>query len=182
MGTWAVQLVTLLGVAVGATGSFVSTRLIDRSRWQREEALRWDSKRLEHYGDFASSLRQYVTVAQRICAGLNLPSTGYALHQEEGLPALAAAEGEASHKWEYVLMLGSPDVIAAGREWRHAGWRLEWFARGRLEGAEAYGKAMQDYQKARDQFYIAVRSDLSITSGDIPQGSWPPPWHQDTEQ
>jgi hypothetical protein len=44
---WAVQLITLLAVALGALASFVSTRLVDRSRWQREESLRWDGKRLE---------------------------------------------------------------------------------------------------------------------------------------
>jgi hypothetical protein len=49
MNLWAVQLLTLLGVALGALASFVSTRMLDRSRWQREEALRWDVKRLEAY-------------------------------------------------------------------------------------------------------------------------------------
>ena len=51
-------------------------------------------------------------------------------------------------------MLGSPDVITVGREWRYVGWRLEWLARGRLEGATEYEKAMQDHQKA------AEKSDL----------------------
>jgi hypothetical protein len=51
--SWTVQLITLLSVAVGALASFVSTRLVDRSRWRREESLRWDSKRLECYGEFS---------------------------------------------------------------------------------------------------------------------------------
>jgi hypothetical protein len=42
--SWIVQLLTILAVAVGAVASFVSTRLVDRARWRREEALRWDSK------------------------------------------------------------------------------------------------------------------------------------------
>lgn len=37
MEQWPVQLITLLGVAVGALASFATTRLVDRSRWQREE-------------------------------------------------------------------------------------------------------------------------------------------------
>lgn len=137
-----------------------------------EEALRWDAKRLEYYGEFANAAKRFITVAQRICAGLDLPSSGQILDQAEGLPILAAAEEELTLTWEHVLMLGSPNVIAAGREWRYVGWRLEWLARGRLEGATEYEKAMQDHQKARDKFYTAVRAELGIVSGDIPRGDW----------
>lgn len=181
MGSWTVQLLTIFGVAVGATASFISTRLLDRSRWQREEALRWDAKRLECYGEFGNAVKRLTTVARRICAGLDLPASGQVLDQAEGLPILAAAEDEQALKWEHVLMLGSPDVIAAGREWRQAGWHLEWFARGRLEGAAEYEKAEQDHRKARDKFYTAVRAELGIVSGDIPPDVWPPPWRQDAK-
>ena len=72
MGPWAIQLLTIFGVAVGAIGSFVSTRLLDRSRWQREEALRWDTKRLEYYLDFRSYAAAASQAARtaRICAGV----------------------------------------------------------------------------------------------------------------
>lgn len=172
MGPWAIQLLTIFGVAVGAIGSFVSTRLLDRSRWQREEALRWDTKRLEYYGEFANAVKRFITVSQRICAGLDLPATGQVIDQAEGLPILAAAEEELTLKWEHVLMLASPDVIAAGREWRYVAWRLEWLARGRLEGATEYEKAIQGHQKAHDKFYTAIRAELGIVSGDIPPGDW----------
>jgi hypothetical protein len=115
MGLWTVQLLTIFGVAVGATGSFVSTTLLDRARWRREEALRWDAKRLECYGEFGNAVKRVITVAERICAGLGLPNTSQVLDQAEGLPILTAAEEEQALKWEHVLMLGSPDVIAAGR-------------------------------------------------------------------
>jgi hypothetical protein len=42
---WTAHLITLLGVSLGALESFVSTRLPDRNRWEREESLRWDTKR-----------------------------------------------------------------------------------------------------------------------------------------
>jgi hypothetical protein len=100
------------------------------------------------------------------------------------LPILATAEQDLSLKWEYVLMLGSPEVIAAGREWRGVGWHLEWFARGRIKGSEEYKnteyeKTMQDYETAREKYYTAVRAELSIVSGEISLGDWPPPWYKD---
>jgi hypothetical protein len=180
MGSWAVQLLTILGVAVGATGSFVSTRLLDRSRWQREEKLRWDTRRLECYGEFAIAVKHLITVAQRICAGLGLPSTGQVLDQAEGLPTLASAEEELTLKWEYVMMLGGPEVVAAALEWRRAGWHMEWFARGRIAGSDEYKateyeNTLKDHQKARSDFYTAVRAELSIVS-ELPSSSEPPPW------
>ncbi len=130
MEPWTVQLLTIVGVAVGAMASFISTRLIDRARWQRDEALRWDAKRLDCYGEFATAIKQFITIALRLCAGLGLPEAGQPLDPATGLPALAAAEQEFSVKWEQILMLGSPDAITAADECRHIAWHLEWFARG----------------------------------------------------
>jgi hypothetical protein len=74
MTLWAVQVITLLGVALGALASFVSTRAIDRSRWQREEALRWDSKRLECYSDFSAAMIRFINIGDRLASGLGLPA------------------------------------------------------------------------------------------------------------
>ena len=168
MESWTVQLLTLLAVAVGALASFVSTRLIDRSRWQREEALRWDTKRLEAYSEFASELRRFITIAYRITGALALPATAQALDSASGLAALAAAEEEVGTRWEQVLMLGSPAVITAAGEWRSEAWHLESFARGRRTDVDEYTKATEDRRAAARRFYSAVRADLGIVGGEIP--------------
>ena len=178
MESWAIQLLTILGVAVGAAGSFMSTRLLDRTRWQREEAHRWDAKRLECYSAFVISIKDVINTAQRISVSLGLPSQGQAMDAEIGLPLLAAAEPDLSGKWENVLMLGSPDVITAARDWRHVAWHLEWFARGLRDNAEEYSQANIDSGAARRRFYSAVREDLGIASGSIPELGWPPSWQQ----
>ena len=170
MEQWSVQLITLLGVTVGALASFATTRLVDRSRWQREEALRWDTKRLESYGEFASALREFITIGYRITAGLGLPASAQPLDTTTGLPALATAGGELSVKWEQVLMLGAPSVITAAHEWRNGAMCLEKFALGlRKDAAEfEYAETIQDIRAAQIRFYSAVRADLGITSGEIP--------------
>jgi len=142
--------------------------LLDRSRWQREEALRWATKRLECYSEFGSDLRQFISIAWRITAGLGFPSNAQPLDSASGLAALADAEDEVSVKAERLLMIGSPAVIAAAQEWRHAAWHLEWFARGRKDDLVEYTQALQERREAQKRFYSAVRADLGIVSGEIP--------------
>jgi hypothetical protein len=152
--------------------------MVDRSRWRREEGLRWDTKRLDCYGEFATAIKQFITIARRLCAGLGLPSNGQPLDSATGLSALAVAEEDLSVKWEHVLMLGSPDAITAARDWRHVAWHLEWFARGLLNDAAEYIQANEDSVVARDRFYVAARADLGIVSGEIPNLNLPPAWRQ----
>jgi hypothetical protein len=178
MEPWSVQLFTLLGVAAGALASFVSARSLERSRWQREETLRWDSKRLECYSEFASALRHFISIAQRISAGLGLPESAQVLDSTSGLGTLAEAEEEVGIKWERLLMLGSPSVIRAADEWRSEAWHLEWFARSRRHDVDEYMKTRQSRRAARRSFYSAVRADLGVVSGQIPADKGPTWWEQ----
>jgi hypothetical protein len=182
MESWVVQLLTIIGVAVGAMASFISTRLLDRARWQREEALRWDTKRLDCYGEFAAAIRRQITISGRICADLGLPSTGQPLDRATGLSDLAAAEQDVSVKWEHVLMLGSPAAITAAREWRHIAWHQEWFARGLRDDPTEYTQANVDGGSARSRFYAAVRADLGVVSGPFPDLTSPPAWQEPVQQ
>lgn len=178
MESWVVQLLTIFGVAVGATASFISTRLLDRTRWRREEALRWDTKRFDCYGEFAVVIRRQITISDRICVDLGLPSTGQPLDSVVGLSTLADAEQDVSLKWEHVLMLGSPAAIAAARDWRHSAWHLEWFARGLRSDPVEYTQVGVDSRLARSRFYAAARVDLGILSGsisDLALPAWQPP-------
>src|ERR1700737_1258170 len=129
MSSWSTSLITLAAVAVGACLSFASTRLTDRSRWQREENLRWDARRLDAYNEFAGALQTFTTIAWRISVGLGFPENAQPLDEETGLPALSAAGLELNVLWERVLLLGSPDTIMAGKNWQEESFHLEYFAR-----------------------------------------------------
>lgn len=119
MAPWTVQLITLLGVTLGALASFVSTRLVDRSRWQREEGLRWDTKRLDCYSEFSAAIMRYINIGYRMAASVGLPTYVEPLNADAGTPALAAAEADLSLYWAQLLILGSPEVITAAQEWRN---------------------------------------------------------------
>lgn len=169
MNSWTVQLLTLLGVTIGALASFVSTRLLDRGRWQREQAHHWGTKRLESYSEFASAMMRFTNIANRLAAARGLPGTDVQpLNIETGLSALADAERDVSLQWERILMLGGPDVILAVANWRNEANHLEWFARGLRNNPAEFKKAKQDRRRARMHFYSTVRADLGTDSGEIP--------------
>jgi hypothetical protein len=105
LATWTVQLITLLGVMLGALASFVSTRILDRSRWQREEKLRWDTKRLDCYSEFSAAIMRYINIGYRMSAGLGLPTYVEPLEADAGAPALAATESDLSLYWAQLLIL-----------------------------------------------------------------------------
>jgi hypothetical protein len=168
LASWIVQLITLLGVTLGALASFVSTRLVDRSRWQREERLRWDTKRLDCYSEFSAAIMRYINIGYRMAAGLGLPTAVEPLNADTGVQALAAAEADLSLNWAQLLILGSPQVIIAAQEWRNETWQLESFARGHCNNPTDFLIAAQRRRDARGRFYAAVRTDLGVVTGDIP--------------
>ena len=168
MAPWTIQLITLLGVALGALASFVSTKLVDRSRWQREERLRWDTKRLECYGEFSAAIMQFINIGYRTAASLGLPTAVEPLNGDTGLPALATAEADLSLYWAQLLILGSAEVIRAAEDWRKEAWQLELFARGYRNDPAEFATSAERRREARSRFYTAVRADLGVIAGDIP--------------
>ena len=49
------QIITLLGVALGAGAGYVSTSLVERSRARRESDARWDARRFDALSDSSSA-------------------------------------------------------------------------------------------------------------------------------
>jgi hypothetical protein len=50
------QLPTLVGVLVGAAATYVATSTAERSRWRRQQSVRWDIHRYEAYAEYAHAL------------------------------------------------------------------------------------------------------------------------------
>jgi hypothetical protein len=173
MSSWITQLITLLAVVVGALATFVSNRITDRNRWRREERFRWDNKKLECYYEYANALMQYVNIGFRVSGGRGLPGRHVQpiSNIPDALQALDAAEAENRIQLVKISMIGSPNVIAAARKWRHQALLLEQFARGLREGQAGFDQAGQTRRQAEDSFYEAVRADLGIVSRDFPRES-----------
>ncbi|MCF3121477.1 hypothetical protein IPZ68_17470, partial [Streptomyces arenae] len=56
------QLPALIGVIIGALGSYAAIMRGDRIRFRREQAARWEERRLAVYTEYARVLKQTVTL------------------------------------------------------------------------------------------------------------------------
>ena len=63
------QLPVLLGVIVGALGSYLTTSVTERARWKRALDSRWDDRRVEAYASYGQSVKRMIMIASRIAAG-----------------------------------------------------------------------------------------------------------------
>ncbi|MEU4643408.1 hypothetical protein [Micromonospora sp. NPDC023814] len=105
MGGVVAQLPALLGVLIG---TIVATSVVDRTRWKRNQTVRWDDRRLDAYVEFAQVLKEIHAIAVRMFASARPSSRGHQIDQEEGLARLADADVRHTLAWESVLLLGAP--------------------------------------------------------------------------
>lgn len=57
------ELPALVGVAVGAVATYVTTSLGDRARWRRTRDERWDVARMEAYAEFGNAVKHVFNLA-----------------------------------------------------------------------------------------------------------------------
>ena len=169
VSTFASQLLVLVGVAVGALGSYLTTAATERARWKRTIDSRWDDRRVAAYAAYARAVRQTVTISQRIAAGRGLgDSTEPLPPNDENIGLLASAEAARAELWETVILLGHPSTVDASRNWNDQVWRLEWYARGLVIGNSSdWSNAVSEVDTARAIFYDAARRDLGVRGGGI---------------
>jgi hypothetical protein len=127
---------------------------------------------MDAYVTYMNDIKEMRVIARRVLreTGLdvNLPIP---LTKEEGLPLLAEAEARRSVSAERVLLVGSEEVINALRALNQAVWRIEWFARGLIENADAdaWRKASSEYHTAIDNFQECARRDLRVPGSYVPR-------------
>src|SRR5689334_21992209 len=119
------QLLVLLGVIVGALGSYLTTSVTERARWKRGLGTRWDDRRVEAYASYGQAVKRMIVIASQIASGRGLWADNEPLAPTQvNLDLLAAAENERAGQWETVLLLGHPSTVAAARNWHEHAWRL----------------------------------------------------------
>lgn len=173
------QLPALIGVALGAAGTYVGTTLTEGARWRRQQSTRWDTDRLTTYAEYGYAVAAVVAIASRIAAARGLTEGAEPLEgDEEALTRLADAEATRARRHESVRLLADLDTLVAVRKLNISVWRLERLARGRLPGdTDAWREAWKQYVILRDQYIDRARSQLSV-SGSIAEldHRLPRPW------
>jgi hypothetical protein len=172
------QVLTIVGVVVGAAVSYLAGNVNERIRWRRERATRLDDHRTAAYAAYGRAVKACFSLAARIAAARGLNSTMLPLPPDHGIVELDRMATERERQWEQVLLLGDPETIAAARAWHQTIWHLEWYARGRVTAATAEGweHVVTESGRARDRFYRAARRSLGIPNEDLPPDLWPPAW------
>jgi hypothetical protein len=159
------QIVTILGVLAGAGASFAATSMIERSKWKRTQAVRWDERRLSAYVAYTNAVKRMNHLSLRLAATRGLHPGPAVIDIDDGLSQLAAAEAERGEMWEAVRLLGGSDVVAAGQQLNRAAWRLEPFAMGDTADSTEWKAAHKNQVDRREAFYRAARVDLGV---DVP--------------
>ncbi|MFD9487378.1 hypothetical protein [Streptomyces sp. NPDC059991] len=172
------QVATLLGVGVGAAGSYATTTLTERARWRRTQTERWHEKKFEVYARYGNALKEQIWITQRVGAALGYANVVDPLDPIEGLRLLAEAEARRAMHWESVLLVGDVETVAAARSWHEAIWMLELHVREQRHDAQGWTRDAQRVSQKRDMFYASARRDLGVGGPPPPSGNWPREWQQ----
>ncbi|MFE0184388.1 hypothetical protein [Streptomyces olivaceus] len=174
MSAFLQQLPALIGVVVGALGSYLAVVRSDRARFRQESAVRWEERRLTAYSDYARSLKASVTLAYRVAADLGNDPHPHPLAPREAAAARAEAGLDRDPAWEALLMLGSGEVVERARAWFATVLEMERFLRGAAHDPEAWRTLLERQRAARTGYYTAVREDLALPAGHGARRPLPP--------
>ncbi|MYX30553.1 hypothetical protein GTY75_28680 [Streptomyces sp. SID8381] len=165
MSAFLQQLPALIGVVIGALGSYLAVVRSDRARFRRERTARWEERRLAVYTEYARTLKQSVTLAYRVASHLGNDPHPHPLPLAEAEPLLTEAALARDPSGEALLMLGSPRVVEKARAWVVVAMEMERFLREGRRAPEAWQGLLARQRAAREGYYTAVREDLALPPG-----------------
>ncbi|MGW1718747.1 hypothetical protein [Streptomyces sp. NPDC002156] len=171
MSAFMQQLPALIGVVIGALGSYWAVARGERVRSAREREARWEERLLVVYTDYARTLKKSVSLTYRVAAGLGNDPHPHPLTPEEAAPLLAEATLARDPSGEALLLLGDPEVVAKAREWLAVLLEMERFLRERTEDPQAWQALLERQRAGREGYYSAVRNDLALPPGH--SARWP---------
>jgi hypothetical protein len=169
MGNFLNQLPAILGVLVGALGTLLVTSLTDRARWRRDQAVRWDTRRLDAYVAYAATVKEIHALALRVSAPYRRYSKSRPIDREQGLELLAEANARRTKAWEAMLLLGDEITVTAARAWQDAVGAEENLCSGDSIDETEWQSAVEAVDQARDLFYLAARESLGVHGGSVAQ-------------
>ncbi|WP_030172618.1 hypothetical protein [Streptomyces sp. NRRL S-813] len=165
MSAFIQQLPALIGVVIGALGSYLAVVRSDRARFLRERTARWEERRLSVYSDYARSLKKTVTLTYRVASHLGADPHPHPLPMAEAQPLLAEAAVAREPSGETLIMLGSKEAVEKARVWVAVVLEMERFVREGRREPEAWQTLLAQQRAAREGYYAAVRSDLELPPG-----------------
>src|SRR5262245_44024076 len=167
------QLPALIGVVIGALGSYLAVVRGDRARFRREQAARWEERRFAVYTDWSQALKQQVALTYRVAAHLGNDPHPHPLSAQDAEPLMAEVQTAREPYGEALILLGSADVVEHAREWIVTVVEMERFVREGTHDPAAWQSLLERQRAGREGFYTAVREDLALPPGH--SARWPLP-------
>ncbi|WP_328752511.1 hypothetical protein OHT57_43660 [Streptomyces sp. NBC_00285] len=179
MSAFLQQLPALIGVVIGALGSYLAVVRGEQVRFQREQAARWEDRKFAVYAEYARALKRSVTLTYRVAAHFGNDPHPHPLTPQEAESQLAEATIARDPAGESLILLGSPTAVEQARTWVVTVMEMEAFLRAETRDPAAW-QALMDRQRAgREGYYRAVREDLALPPGHSARwaltSSGPPP-------
>ncbi|BAL89397.1 hypothetical protein AMIS_41770 [Actinoplanes missouriensis 431] len=160
---WA-QVLTLAGVLLGGSISYVFTSRLERARNQREMVIRWDVRKYEAFVEYLSAVTRMARTSGQLVRARGWDTLAAEVEPEAGRRTLDDFESARTAAYERVVMLADETCIAAADELNTAVWKLEWFGRGVVDDCskEDWREALSVYTAALDRFQQAARANLVV--------------------
>jgi hypothetical protein len=169
MGNFLNQLPAIIGVIVGSLGTLLVTSSTGKARWRRDQAVRWDTRRLDAYVTYAATVKEIHALALRISAPYRRYSKSRPIDREQGLELLDEANARRTKAWEAILLLGDEITVTAARAWQDAVGAEEYLGSGDSIDEMEWQSAVEAVDQARDHFYLAARENLGVHGGSVAQ-------------
>ncbi|MFI6402223.1 hypothetical protein [Streptomyces sp. NPDC050548] len=171
MNAFIQQLPALIGVVIGALGSYLAVVRGDRVRFRHEQAARWEERRLAVYTEYARTLKASVTLNYRVASHFGNDPHPHPLAPEEATPLMAEAAVARDPSGEALILLGSPLVVERARVWVVAVMEMERFLREETHDPVAWQGLLARQRAGREGYNAAVRDDLALPPGH--SAHWP---------
>ncbi|WP_329190490.1 hypothetical protein [Streptomyces sp. NBC_01428] len=154
----ATQILTLIGVLIGALTSYLVTAAAERAKFRREMTTRWDERKLDTYIACVTCIKEIQRTAMD--AGR---ARDQGLNDSEALQAMEAGETRRSILFETFVLLSNEKAATAAHAVNQRTWELLRAAREPASGiAELRPIPLVE---ALNVLHEAARSDLMISSG-----------------
>lgn len=177
---FAEQLVTVGAVMAGAAGSYLTTRLTERDRFERDLRVRWDAHRLDSYVAYVAAVKHVYRCAQQVFTPQWDDSDPAA--RDALLAEMRAAEGDRSHAFERVMLLGDAATVQAAHDLNGRLWQLERPARGAEEiTQDMWHERANEWLVTLNNFHEHARQNLGI-AGESARRDVVPQSRADSEQ
>ncbi|MEU3253729.1 hypothetical protein [Streptomyces sp. NPDC006997] len=158
----ATQIVTLVGVLIGALTSYVATAVAERARFRREMTTRWDERKLDTYIAYVTCIKEIQRAAM---------DAGRARDQgaddSGALREMEQSENRRSVLFETFVLLGDERAATAAHTVNQRTWEL-------LRAARTPSSGMAELRpiplvEALNVLHETARADLAIPRGASPR-------------